>query len=111
MTIHKDIRDGLERHVSAYKRAAEAINISEEQLDRTERITRLEKEMFEAAETLEFEKAARLRDRITELKEMPELTETTSKGSNGPKGPSVSTVKASPSKNRAGRKRRPPRAR
>ena len=34
----------------------------------------LEKDMLEAAETMEFEKAARLRDRIKELKELPEMT-------------------------------------
>ena len=33
----------------------------------------LEKEMLEAAESLDFEKAARLRDRIKEIKGVPEL--------------------------------------
>ena len=33
----------------------------------------LEKEMLEAAESLDFEQAARLRDRIKELKDAPEL--------------------------------------
>jgi excinuclease ABC subunit B len=56
--------------VSAYKVAAEAVHASEEQLDRTELIAALEKEMFEAAEALEFEKAALLRDRIQELKKL-----------------------------------------
>ena len=36
----------------------------------------LEKGMLEAAEALEFEKAATLRDRIAELKAAPELTVT-----------------------------------
>ena len=67
-TIRKEIRSSLERMVSAYKAAAEAVEMSEQEMDRTELVTLLEKEMFEAAEALEFEKAARLRDRITVIK-------------------------------------------
>ncbi len=73
-TIKKEIRSTLQRMVSAYKVAAEAVQASEDQLDKTELITMLEKEMLQAAEALEFEKAARLRDRIKELKDAPELT-------------------------------------
>ena len=73
-TIIKEIRFGLERMVKAHRVAAEAVNQSEEQLDRTELIAMLEKEMLESAEALEFEKAARLRDRIAEIKAAPELT-------------------------------------
>ncbi|HDH99993.1 MAG TPA: excinuclease ABC subunit B, partial [Firmicutes bacterium] len=40
----------------------------DEELD--EQIARLEAEMYEAAERLEFERAARLRDRIRKLEEM-----------------------------------------
>ncbi|MGB2984317.1 MAG: excinuclease ABC subunit UvrB [Phycisphaerae bacterium] len=72
-TIHKEIRTSLEKMVKAHKVAAEAIHASEEQLDKTELIATLEKEMLEAAEALDFEQAARLRDRIKELKEAPEL--------------------------------------
>ena len=68
-TIRKEIRNSLEKIVSAYKTAAEAVRASEDDLDRTELISMLEKEMLEAAEALEFEKAARLRDRIADLKE------------------------------------------
>jgi excinuclease ABC subunit B len=66
-TIHKEIRSSLERMMNAYKTAAEAVELSEQDLDRTELIAMLESEMLEAAESLEFEKAARLRDRIKEL--------------------------------------------
>jgi excinuclease ABC subunit B len=75
-TIHKAIRSTLEQMVSAHKVAAEAIQASEAELDRAELIAMLEKEMLEAAETLEFERAARLRDRIQELKDMPESSST-----------------------------------
>ncbi len=73
-SIKKAIRKGLASAVKARKTAAEAIKSSELELDRTELITLLEKEMLEAAEALEFERAASLRDRIKELKESPTLT-------------------------------------
>ena len=38
-----------------------------------ELIGMLEREMLEAAEKLEFEQAAKLRDKINELKDMPEI--------------------------------------
>lgn len=72
-TIEKEIRSSLERMVGAYKVAAEAVELSEQELDRADLISMLEKEMLEAADTLEFEKAARLRDRINELRELPEI--------------------------------------
>jgi len=42
------------------------------EFDRDELIARLEEEMLDAAQRLEFEKAARLRDQIAELKAMPD---------------------------------------
>ncbi|HEV2720057.1 MAG TPA: UvrB/UvrC motif-containing protein, partial [Thermoanaerobaculia bacterium] len=42
--------------------------VADEDLDKT--ISRLTKEMKEAAKNLDFEKAAELRDRLRELKEM-----------------------------------------
>ncbi len=73
-TIRKEIRSSLESQVKSHKIAAEAASLSENQLDRAELIGALEKDMFDAAEALEFEKAARLRDRLKELKNLPELT-------------------------------------
>jgi excinuclease ABC subunit B len=67
-TVEKGIRSSLEKMLSAYRVAAEAVELSEGELDRAELIATLEKEMLEAAETLEFERAARLRDRIAELR-------------------------------------------
>ncbi len=72
-TIRKAIRKGLEDMVASRKTAREAIKASEEDFDLTESIADLEKEMLEAAEALEFEKAAALRDRIKKLKEAPTL--------------------------------------
>ncbi len=75
-TITKAIRTGLESEVRARKVAAEAIRSSENEMDRAELIARLEAEMLEAAEALEFERAAKLRDRIKELKEAPAVVVT-----------------------------------
>lgn len=72
-TIRKAIRKGLEDMVASRKTARDAIKASEEDFDLTESIADLEKEMLEAAEALEFEKAAALRDRIKKLKEAPTL--------------------------------------
>jgi excinuclease ABC subunit B len=66
-TVVKAIRSSLEQTVRAHKIAAEAVHASEEQLDRAELIAMLQDEMLEAAQALEFERAARLRDRIKEL--------------------------------------------
>jgi len=72
-TIVKAIRRGLESELSARRVAARAVHESEEQLDRTELIADLEAAMLQAAEELDFERAARLRDRIRELKDAPQL--------------------------------------
>ena len=67
-TIRKAIRSTLTDQVSARRVAREAIRASEDEYDRAELIAELETEMLSAAETLEFERAAHLRDRIAELK-------------------------------------------
>ncbi|MFQ5591851.1 MAG: helicase-related protein, partial [Phycisphaerae bacterium] len=66
-SIEKAIRSTLERRVSAHKIAAERIQLSQEELNRTEYVAALEKEMLEAADALEFERAAQLRDRIKQI--------------------------------------------
>ena len=74
-TIRKEIKSGLADEFRARKTAQEAVHLTDTEYDRTELITELEKEMFAAAEALEFEKAARLRDQIQELKDMPGMDE------------------------------------
>ncbi len=73
-TVKKAIRAGLEGELSATRVAREAVRLSEQEYDRDELIAMLEKEMLEAAESLEFERAAKLRDRLKELKSAPEYT-------------------------------------
>jgi excinuclease ABC subunit B len=98
-TVRKAIRAGLETELSARRIAADAIRESEQQLDRGELIRELEFQMLQAAEELDFERAAVLRDRIRELKDAPELT-TVSASKSDPVGGSR------PKKARAARRRR-----
>ena len=72
-TIRKAIRTGLESEIQARRVAREAVRASEAQYTQQELLAMLEKEMLEAAEALEFEKAAAIRDRIKQVKEQPEL--------------------------------------
>jgi excinuclease ABC subunit B len=72
-TIKKAIRSSLESEVKARKTAAEAIHANDQQLDQTELIRLLEEEMLQAAQNLEFERAAQLRDKIYEIKGAPTI--------------------------------------
>ncbi len=74
-TIRKEIQRGLADELRARQAAREAVGLESQEYDRVELISLLEKEMLEAAEALEFERAARLRDQIRELKDMPDLEE------------------------------------
>ncbi len=70
-TITKAIRRGIELELRARKTAREAITSDEAEYDRTELITDLEKQMLEAAQGLEFERAAMLRDQIKVIQDSP----------------------------------------
>jgi len=72
-TVQKAIRQGLLSEVSAMRRVREAIRADEGEYDRDELIRELEAEMLQAAQELDFERAAALRDHIAELKKSPEL--------------------------------------
>lgn len=72
-TIKKAIRQSIESEIKARKTVAEAVG-GEQQLDHTELIALLEDEMLKAAQNLEFERAAQLRDRIQELKGAPTIS-------------------------------------
>jgi excinuclease ABC subunit B len=73
-TIKKAIRRGIEMELKAHKTARAALSPQkrEQEYDREELVAILEGEMLEAAQQLEFEKAARLRDQIAELRAMPD---------------------------------------
>ena len=70
-TIRKAIRQGIELELRAHRTAKQVVASDEEEFEVGELIAQLEKEMLEAAENLQFEKAASLRDRVKELKESP----------------------------------------
>lgn len=68
-TIKKAIRKGIEEEIEARRTAARAVGIeNEQQFVTQEFLKELEAEMLAAAESLEFERAATLRDRIMQLK-------------------------------------------
>ena len=71
-TIVKAIRMGIELQLKAHKTAKEAFAEDEKEYDRAELIAELEGKMLEAAQNLEFEKAANLRDQLKEVKDSPE---------------------------------------
>jgi excinuclease ABC subunit B len=72
-TIKKEIRRGLSEQVKARQTAREAVRFEEAEYDRVELASQIEREMLEAAESLDFERAAMLRDQLRELRDMPEL--------------------------------------
>lgn len=69
-TIQKAIRRGIEEEIEARRVAQEAVGIeSEQQYVTLEYIKELEAEMLSAAEELDFERAADIRNRIVQLKQ------------------------------------------
>ena len=70
-SIQKAIRHGIERDVKAYQTIRRMVSEDDEQFDLDEKIAHLEKQMYAAAEALEFEKAAALRDQVKELRQTP----------------------------------------
>ena len=72
-TIRKEIYAGLQEKLKARQVAREAISLSDDEYDTTELAAQIEKEMLEAAEKLDFERAAFLRDQLKELKELPQI--------------------------------------
>ncbi len=55
------------------------MRFGDSEYEKVELASQIEKEMLEAAQTLDFEKAAFLRDQLRELKELPELVLVSSK--------------------------------
>ncbi len=72
-TIKKEIRKGLAEEVKARRTARKAVQFEADEYEKVELASQIEKEMLEAAEALDFERAAFLRDQLRELRELPEL--------------------------------------
>jgi excinuclease ABC subunit B len=69
-TIRKNIRSGIEVEVAAHREANAAVGRANDAVYITEEyLQELEKEMMAAAEALEFERAAAIRDRILKLRD------------------------------------------
>jgi excinuclease ABC subunit B len=67
-SVSRPVEEGLGDKGDGIQRAASVINESGGDFDLTETIREMESEMLSAAENLEFEKAALLRDQVRELK-------------------------------------------
>jgi len=72
-TIRKEIRKGLAQQIKARQIARKAVQFSDREYEKVELAGQIEKEMLEAAQALDFERAAFLRDQLRELKELPEF--------------------------------------
>lgn len=72
-TIKKQIYTGLQDKLKARQVAQQAVNLGDDEYDAAEIAVQIKKEMLEAAEKLDFEKAAFLRDQLKELKELPQI--------------------------------------
>jgi len=72
-TIKKEIRKGLTQQLKARHVARQAVQFSDREYEKVELASQIEQEMLEAAQALDFERAAFLRDQLRELKELPEF--------------------------------------
>jgi excinuclease ABC subunit B len=72
-TIRKEIRRSLAEQVKARQTARQAARFGDSEYEKVELAAQIEREMLEAAEALDFERAAFLRDQLRELKELPEF--------------------------------------
>jgi excinuclease ABC subunit B len=91
-TVKKAIREGIESEMKARKAVEKAIHIDEPELDKTELVRLLEEEMLEAAKSLEFERAAQLRDKIEEIKGAPLIERPAGAEANDPDGAAVTRM-------------------
>ena len=83
----------IELELRGRQRARQAIGQDEEQFDRTQMLEQLEVQMLEAAKELQFERAAKLRDRIRELNDAPRIGKGTADGRTKPGTPGTRVVR------------------
>ncbi len=107
-TVKKAIRKGIELEIRARKTAAAAVNADEKEYDRAELLAELEKQMLDAAQNLQFEKAANLRDEIKQLKATPVMgkVKLSKLAKGGGDGDSENRPKPGTPGTRAGKKRK-----
>ena len=73
-TIRKAIRRGMEQELAARRTAREAAKGAEPEFEASDLLDTLNEEMLQAARSLEFEKAAAIRDQIGKLKQHPAMS-------------------------------------
>ena len=73
-TVEKAVRRGIELELRARQTVRDVIADNDASFDREELISQMEKQMLKAAESLEFERAAGLRDQIRQLRDTPEIS-------------------------------------
>jgi excinuclease ABC subunit B len=66
-TVKKAIRDGIETELAAHKEVHEIIHRDVTDAERMEYVRELEEDMLSAADNLDFEEAARIRDLIVKV--------------------------------------------
>jgi len=79
-SVIRAVEESLATYESARKEAGAVLRDAKMDVDITETINELETEMLAAAEELQFEKAALLRDQLKELKRMMEGSEPAGNG-------------------------------
>jgi len=72
-TIKKEVRKSLTEQIKARQVARQAVRFDSGEYEKVELASQIEKEMLEAAQALDFERAAFLRDQLRELKDLPEF--------------------------------------
>jgi excinuclease ABC subunit B len=75
VTIQKAVRQGIEMELKARRTARRAVVDAEPEVAVAELLDQLRDEMLEAAQSLDFEAAAALRDQIKSVEESPRLME------------------------------------
>ncbi|OWK40477.1 excinuclease ABC subunit UvrB [Fimbriiglobus ruber] len=85
-TVTSAIKNTIEEEVEAHKLAQEAAGVAESDYVTAEYLEELQKEMLEAAQNLEFERAALLRDKIAQLKGEKVAAPQTKKSRGGRRG-------------------------
>jgi len=68
-TIKKAVRRGLEAELQARKTARGSFDVQEPEFDIAELLRTMEEEMLKAAQAMEFEQAAAIRDQLTRLRQ------------------------------------------
>ena len=73
MTIRKDVRRGMEAELKAGRTARSRATDTEPAISADQLLSELEADMLEAAEALQFERAANARDQLVRLRQLVEL--------------------------------------